>query len=297
MTNHTSWRSRLQDLGGVTPAVRGDLGVAGAAALAGGRAAMEFYRNDDLSITDPTGRGPVTAADRASHDVILDLLRAERPQDAVLSEEGDPGRGDGDGRLWLVDPLDGTREFISRNGEFSIMVGLSIDGSASLGAVYRPDPGRLYLGVAERYAWRIDTETEDPLLEVVRTRPRGSGPVRIVESRSHPDPRLEEIEASIAPVERILSGSVGIKCSLIAESEADLYIHPVAKLREWDTCAPEAVLRGAGGWVSDCLGDRLIYGKREPVQPLGIFAACDQSARDSVAPIVQAIGTRLKDDR
>jgi 3'(2'), 5'-bisphosphate nucleotidase len=70
----------------------------------------------------------------------------------------------------------------------------------------------------------------------------------------------------------VLSGSVGVKCSLIAEGEADVYVHPVPFLKEWDTCAPETVLRGAGGRVTDCAGEALTYGKEKPAQPRGIFA-------------------------
>lgn len=258
---------------------------------------MPFYGRDDLAIADPSGRGPVTAADRASHRTIMELLTTARPDDAVLSEEGDSAVTSQADRLWVVDPLDGTREFIARNGEFSVMVGLSIRGAACLGAVYQPDPDRLYLGVASEGAWRIDPGRSAGVRgETLRTRPHRSGPLRLVGSRSHPDARLARIEASLSPIERIVSGSVGIKCALIAEGEADLYVHPVAHLREWDTCAPEAILRGAGGWVGSCLGEPLTYGKSEPVQSLGIFAACDEYVRDRAAHVVRSIGLTLMNE-
>lgn len=277
------------DLSDISPPLQEDLRLAAEAALAGGRAAMPFYRGNDLSIADPSGRGPVTAADRASHRAIVELLASERPQDPVLSEEGDPPQANQYGRLWVVDPLDGTREFIAQNGEFSVMVGLAVGGAAFLGAVYQPDPGRLYIGMVGGGAWRIDSGSADVRSETLRTRSPGPGALRLVRSRSHPDPRLSRIEASISPVEPIVSGSVGVKCALIAEGGADLYVHPVSHLREWDTCAPEAILRGAGGWVGDCLEDPLRYGKPEPVQPLGIFAACNETVRDHVAPMVRDV--------
>jgi 3'(2'), 5'-bisphosphate nucleotidase len=250
-----------------------DLGLAAFAVVIGGLEAMRFYGSTDLDVKDPTGRGPVTRADRASHEAIVDLLRDRRPEDAVLSEEGDGPAPAGDpSRRWIVDPLDGTQEFMAGIGEFSVMVGLAVEGSAVLGAVYRPDPGRLYAGIADRAAWRVGNGGSPPDLRPMRVGPAAAG-LRFARSRSHPDARLQGLVDRIRPDRTILSGSVGTKCALIAEGEADLYVHPVPYLREWDTCAPEAVLRGAGGRVTDCRGEPLAYGKPEPAQPFGIFAA------------------------
>lgn len=250
-----------------------DLGLAASAVVIGGREAMRFYGSTDLDVRDPTGRGPVTRADRASHQAIVDLLRKRRPEDAVLSEEGDgaatPG---GQARRWIVDPLDGTQEFMAGIGEFSVMVGLAIAGSAVLGAVYRPDPGYLYAGIADRAAWRVRNGDSPPDLRPLKVGTAPDG-LRFARSRSHPDARLQGLVDRLRPDRTILSGSVGTKCALIADGEADLYVHPVPYLREWDTCAPEAVLRGAGGRVTDCRGEPLAYGKPEPAQPFGIFAA------------------------
>ena len=253
-------------------AVGRDLGLASFAVVIGGREAMRFYGSTDLDVQDPTGRGPVTRADRASHHAIMDLLRDERPEDVVLSEEGDGSTPVGNAsRRWIVDPLDGTQEFVAGIGEFSVMVGLAVHGSAVLGAVYRPDPGRLYVGIADRAAWRVNGE-RSPEPQPMRIDP-GSRGLRFARSRSHPDARLQGLVDRLRPDRTILSGSVGTKCALIAEGEADLYVHPVPYLKEWDTCAPEAVLRGAGGRVTDCRGEALAYGKPEPGQPYGIFAA------------------------
>jgi 3'(2'), 5'-bisphosphate nucleotidase len=250
-----------------------DLTVAGEAALGGGRAAMPFYGAGDLDVSSATG-GPVTNADRASHRAITEHLRSSRCADRLLSEEGDaPDTGMDQGRTWVVDPLDGTREFIDRIGEFSVMVGLAVDGRAILGAVYRPDPDVLYLGIADEAAWRVDSASSEPRVASLHLEEGAGNGLRFVRSRSHPDERLQALEQSIDPAQIILSGSVGTKCALIADGRADLYVHPVPYLKEWDTCAPEAVLRGAGGRVTDCQGDPLNYGKLNPAQPRGIFAA------------------------
>jgi len=264
------------------PAVAADLRTAAVAAISGGLAARGFYRRADLGITDKGLDNPVTDADHAANDAILAVLAARAPTDPVRSEESAPSPPNVTGdRLWVVDPLDGTKEFIARNGEFAVMVGLAEDGSARLGAVLQPDPGRLYLGVSSGGAWVADTTWEGPVngsavsvgpfrpLRLAADRP---ATVRMVRSRSHPDP-LTTAVADRLGASSVLSGSVGLKCALIATGDAEVYVHPVPFLREWDTCAPEAVLRGAGGSVSDCRGEALAYGKQEPRQLHGIFAS------------------------
>lgn len=282
-------------LAGLSPEIGDDLAVAIGAVLAGGRAVLPHYERDDLGVEDG-GRGPVTAADRASHQAIMACLDAFRPGEAVLSEEsGDAFAGrEGVDRLWVVDPLDGTREFIDRIDEFSVMAGLAEAGRAVLGAVFRPGRGRLYAGAVGHGAWRVD-------LDGPRPTPMDLGPtggrtdaIRLVRSRSHPDERLARLEEALEGAEVVLSGSAGTKCCLVAEGEADLYVHPVPFLKEWDTCAPEAVLRAAGGRVTDCGGDALRYGKADPHQPRGIFAAAP-ATYDRVEGVVAGITADLQD--
>lgn len=236
---------------------------------------MRHYRRESLDITDKGADDPVTEADHASNRRILERLRRVFPADPVVSEESPaPPDASAEGRLWLVDPLDGTKEFIAANGEFSVMVGFAVDGAAVAGVVYQPDPDLLYLGVADRGAWLV----EGPRGAAARARrlriegPAGR-PLRLVRSRSHPDPRITALEESLGGAAAVHRGSVGIKCTLIALGGADLYVHPVPHLKEWDTCAPEAILRGAGGRVTDCRGRALTYGKTDPRQRDGIFAA------------------------
>ena len=280
------------------------LEIAAGAALVGGRAAGAFYGSDDLGIRDKSAGGdavagagtaedPVTLADHAANDAILEFLR-ERTAEPVLSEESRrPDEVSEAERLWIIDPLDGTKEFIARNGEFSVMVGLAETGRALLGAVYQPAAGRLYLGDVTRGAWLVqDPGTTSETRSTLRISGSSGQPLRLIRSRSHPDPALADLESRLAPLEVVISGSVGIKCARIARGDADLYVHPVAFLKEWDTCAPEAVLRGAGGLVTDCLGGPLRYGKPEPVQPRGIFCG-RPDIHERVAPIVQEVARHL----
>lgn len=271
-----------------------DLAAAAAAAVEGGLAARPFYHDDEMDIRQKTPGDPVTEADHAANGAILRVLARRRSRDPVRSEESPPPESglDGDARLWVVDPLDGTKEFIARNGEFAVMVGLAVEGTARLGAVLKPDPGRLYLGLAEGGAWVAGVRWSRGAAEVGGFErlsvPAEALPVpRMVRSRSHPDPLISRIADGFG-AESVLSGSVGVKCSLIVEGAADLYVHPVAFLKEWDTCAPEALLRGAGGRVTDCAGRPLRYGKSLPTQPRGILAG-RAATWEAALPLVREV--------
>jgi 3'(2'), 5'-bisphosphate nucleotidase len=265
---------------------QGELQAAVDAARAGGAAAMRHYGAVTASLK--AGGSPVTAADHAANDAILSLLAERFPADAVLSEESkDSAHRLDAARVWVVDPLDGTKEFIARNGEFAVMVGLAVDGDAVLGAVYQPAVDRLFCGVVGGGAW-MEERGERMALECPPCDPRA---LRLVGSRSHPDALLVEMQSALGITDVQPSGSVGVKCGLIARGERDLYVHPVPYLKEWDTCAPEAVLRGAGGWVSDCLGEPLRYNKPDPVQPHGILAhapGAEDAVQDRLMPLYAA---------
>lgn len=275
------------------PAARlADLHVAAEAAVLGGLATLAFYRSESLKTSEKNPGDPVTEADHAANDAILAVLASRVPMDAVLSEEAPPPGTAGGQRLWVVDPLDGTREFIDGIDEFACMVGLSEGGLARLGAVYVPGSGQLYLGVSEGGAWVAgcaragERDVTVGALRPLRVSAPRVGRTRLVRSRSHPDERLARIEAELPALEVIPSGSVGVKCARIAVGEADLYVHPVPYLKEWDTCAPEAILRGAGGEVTDCGGRPLTYGKADPRQPAGILAG-DPWSWSEALPLVR----------
>ncbi|MEN8144858.1 MAG: 3'(2'),5'-bisphosphate nucleotidase CysQ [Gemmatimonadota bacterium] len=273
---------------GVPSEFREEARAAVSAALAGGRAAMDYY-GADLTVTRKEAGDPVTLADLAANRAILDEIQSSFPADSVLSEESDldPGSVPSE-RLWIIDPLDGTKEFIARNGEFCVMVGLAIRGEAVLGVTCQPQDGIVLLGVPGAGSWLSRGDS----FEAVHVEPEAHGPLRMTRSRSHPDERLQALEDGLPDAIIVPSGSVGVKCSLIVRDKADLYAHPVPFLKEWDTCAPEAILRGAGGRVTDCSGAPLRYGKRDPRQPGGIFAArADVWAE--VLPTVQEISVSM----
>ena len=274
-----------------------DLLIAMRATLLGGRATLPYYRSTSLRTSEKAPGDPVTEADHAANRAIASVLAEECPADPILSEESPPPDAASiGGRLWVVDPLDGTREFINGIDEFAVMVGLAEEGLASVGAFYVPGTRLLYVGLAEGGAWIAQCEVEgDPgsSIQVGEFRSLSVGEtagdrLRLVRSRSHPDERLQAIESALPCIEVIPSGSVGVKCARIAEGVADLYVHPVPYLKEWDTCAPEAVLRGAGGRVTDCGGGSLRYGKPDPRQPSGILAG-DPASWAAALPLVREV--------
>lgn len=237
---------------------------------------MRFYGN--ATAVAKADASPVTAADHAANDEIIARLRAAFPGDAILSEESRDSLDRLDHRrVWIIDPLDGTKEFLAQNGEFSIMIGLAVDGEAVLGVVHLPAIDTLYAGIIGEGAWVEGDGERRPLV-------RGPGDptaLRLVGSRSHAEPLVARLSEVMGIIDIAPCGSVGVKCSRIASDQRDLYLHPVAYLSEWDTCAPEVILRAAGGSVTDCLGEPLRYNKPEPRQPHGILA-CAPGVADPV---------------
>lgn len=270
-----------------SPSLAPEIELAARLARAAGRAAMRYYGAAEAWFhTSRNGLSPVTEADRVSNGIITEGLRWAFPDDDLLSEESpDGGTRLGRERVWIVDPLDGTKEFLSRNGEFSVMIGLAVGGEPVLGVVYLPVSDLLYVAARHAGAWVVRGGSVWRL----QARRADLSRIRLIVSRSHADPLLDRIQDALGAAEVRACGSVGVKCARIAEGESDLYIHPVPYLKEWDTCAPEVLLREAGGEVSDCFGVPLRYNKPDPVQPFGILAGAPGTlapALDRLLPIL-----------
>jgi 3'(2'), 5'-bisphosphate nucleotidase len=246
-----------------------ELDIARAAAREAGAAAMSFYGTAGWELK--ADASPVTGADRAANDLITAAIRAAFPDDAILSEESadSPDRLSAR-RVWIIDPLDGTKEFLAQNGEFSVLIGLVADGEPVVGVVYLPASGVLYEAARGFGAW---VERPGERRRLARAEAVGDAGIRLVGSRSHADPFLERMQDALGITDVAPCGSVGVKCSRIVDGDRQLYVHPLGHLKEWDTCAPEVVLTEAGDRVTDCLGEPLRYNKPVPVQPHGIFVA------------------------
>lgn len=230
---------------------------------------------------------PVTAADRAVNAFLVDQLAAAFPDIGILAEESkdDLGRLEKEA-IWCVDPLDGTKEFIARNGEFSIMVGLAIDELAMLGVVYQPVKDFMYSGIRAEGAWLT---TPQGRVELHVSDVSDPSQMRLVVSRSHRNPIVDAIKQALGIDKERISGSVGLKCGLIARSEADLYLHPAPGLKEWDTCAPEAILFGAGGRVTDCWGRPFLYNQPDVHRHFGLVASNDEAHTEIITRIIPVL--------
>ena len=240
-----------------------------------GAADIEYKANNE----------PVTEADRSANRHIVARIQAAYPDDGLLSEESkdDLSRLDKE-RVWIVDPLDGTKEFIARNGEFSIMIGLAVGGRAALGVVMQPDPGLLYAGTVGHGAFLIEGEDQVPLRVSDCSNPRD---MTLVSSRSHRQKVTDHIVRTLHITKERISGSVGIKVSLLSRQLADLYIHASPGCKEWDTCAPQALLEAAGGKMTDCWGNPMLYNKRDVKAHFGLIASNGQLHDEIVAEVIK----------
>ncbi|MCS6799831.1 MAG: 3'(2'),5'-bisphosphate nucleotidase CysQ [Myxococcota bacterium] len=263
-----------------------ELTVAVELARRAGALVMELYETD-VRVAYKQPADPVTLADERSNALIVRGLAEQFPDDGIVAEESplDTG-GWRRSRCWYVDPLDGTKEFLARNGEFSVMIGLAIDGESRLGVVHAPARDLLYAAVVGEGAWLERGGRRTPLR--VASRDRAESWVLVV-SRSHRSARLDAfVRATGIRTERP-SGSVGLKCGLIAEGEADVYVHPSPRSSKWDACAPEAIVKAAGGFFGDVFGSPFRYDEAEMANVRGILA-CSAAAAPLVRDAARALG-------
>jgi len=232
---------------------------------------MRYYRSGYS--TDWKGENdPVTSADRAVNEFILEQLQAEFPDHGFLAEESSDDRERlKKERVWIVDPLDGTRDFIDGVPQFAAMIGLAVDGRPVLGVVNQVAAGKLFYGVVGEGAW-LESGGERTRLHVSRNDDLSKAAITV--SRSHRSPLIGEVERKLGVAREVISGSVGVKVGLIVTQEVDLYVHPTLGIgiKEWDTCGPEAILRAAGGRMSDCWGEPLQYNKPNVYHLKGVVA-------------------------
>jgi len=227
----------------------------------------------DFAVRGKADRSPVTAADECAEAHIVPALRALQPAWPVVAEEA-AARGEAPAAasaFWLVDPLDGTREFVVRNGEFTVNIALVVAGEPLLGVVYLPVLDRLYAGVVGQGAWCV----EGGVRRGIRCRAVPAQGLTVVCSRAHGDgAALDTWLAGQRVAARIDAGS-SLKFGLIAAGVADAYAR-FGRTMEWDTAAGHAVLVAAGGSVRDVTGLPLRYGKPDFENPH--FIARGQSA-------------------
>ncbi len=229
-------------------------------AIDAGKAILNVYEQD-FEVQSKADQSPLTQADLAAHHLIVDALQDLTPDIPVLSEESadipyttrSQWR-----RYWLVDPLDGTREFVKRNGEFTVNIALIEQGAAVLGVVHVPVTGKTFYGAAGQGAFLRDADGQTRPIEVAR---HAATPVRVAGSRSHAGDSLLQFLKHLGAHEMVSMGS-SLKLCLVAEGKADIYPR-LGPTSEWDTAAAQAVVEAAGGQVTDTQGNPLRYNQKE----------------------------------
>lgn len=228
---------------------------ADAIARKAGAAILEVYARD-FSVQEKEDKSPLTEADAAAQAVISAELKRLTPDMPILSEEavGDFSGPDAKGRYWLVDPLDGTKEFIKRNGEFTVNIALIEAGRPVLGVVYAPVPDVMYLAAAGVGAFKVKDGAREPIR--VAEHKQGT-PWRVVGSRSHAGDSLQALLDRLGAHELVSMGS-SLKFCLVAEGSADIYPR-LGPTSLWDTGAAQCVVEQAGGAVIQLTGEPLSY--------------------------------------
>jgi 3'(2'), 5'-bisphosphate nucleotidase len=283
----------VTDLPGARGALGNELVAAIELARAAGVEVMKF-RGGELGVELKLGDEPVTLADKRASELIVEGLHARFPADAVISEE--LAVVDGElagalpGRMWLVDPIDGTKDFIRGSDGFAVMIGIAIAGLPVLGVVHQPavgTHGRTFFATAEGGAHVIADGALQPLaVSAVAV----ASEARLVASASHRSADIDRVKQTLGIDNEQNVGSVGVKLCLIAMGARDLYVNPAAKTKIWDTCAPEAILGRAGGRLTDLFGAAVDYAELR--QTRGLVASnghVHDEVTGKLGPMFQAL--------
>lgn len=230
-----------------------------------GQEIMRVY-GEDFAVEYKDDHSPLTAADRASNTLITERLRQSYPDVPILSEEGAhvpyPERQSWP-RYFCVDPLDGTKEFVKRNGEFTVNIALVARNFPAFGVIYAPVMEMLYWGGKDFGAFKQFREFAPQRIQTSK-RPKEEG-LRALVSRSHPAPDMDVLLKEQGVTERVVAGSAWKFC-LLAEGKADLYLR-TNPTKEWDTAAGQAIIEGAGGTMTTLGGQPFIYNRETLLNP------------------------------
>jgi len=221
---------------------------------------QQYLSGVNICIREKGKDDPVTAADMAANQIIKEKLKGIFPDHAILTEE-EPDTWDKTGYewVWMIDPLDGTRDFIKANGEFVTMVGLTHLGEPTIGIVVEPATGlELYackgLGAYKSWLSQGDKSSRVNMIDAPDLKN-----LRLAVSRSHRDPKIDKFIELLAVQDEISSGSVGRKVAMVIGGDADIYVHPARGTKLWDTCACEVIASEAGGVLLSGTGEPISY--------------------------------------
>jgi 3'(2'), 5'-bisphosphate nucleotidase len=262
-----------------------ELDVAILLARQAGEAIMGYYHTG-LDVFQKSGGEPVTAADRAADDLIVHGLQAAFPLDGLLTEESDDDQSRLEReRVWIVDPLDGTTEFVNETGEFSVQIALAVQEQPVLGVIYQPTAERLYYAVQGGGAYCVEDGRSQPLRVSAETDPAR---MCMVASRSHYSELVKATRQALGVRKVNHVGSVGLKVGLVARGACDLYVATTIA-KEWDMCAPHALLLEAGGTFTNLCGERPVYNQAEVAECRGLIGSNGQIH----ARLVEVVGALL----
>lgn len=248
-----------------------------------GEAIMERYEKEN-EIMKKEDKTLVTEVDLLSEKIILEGL-AEYGY-GVLSEEklGSVGRVDKK-RIWVIDPIDGTMDFIKKTGEFSVMIGLVENGKSILGVVYQPSKNKMYYATLGGGAF---LEENGEMIKLSVSKNNDCTEATMLGSRHH----MKELEVKLCGdlgiVDFVTHGSAGLKICLIAEQEADIYINSSDKTAEWDICAADVILSEAGGKITDMSGDAFVYNRDNYINLNG-FVCTNSLLHDEIIKGIKGI--------
>jgi 3'(2'), 5'-bisphosphate nucleotidase len=225
-----------------------------------------------IEVRHKDGGEPVSEADLESSALVVRRLGEAFPDDAILSEElpDDSGRLV-KSRAWMIDPIDGTRDFLRGEPGHAVMIGLCLEGRPALGVVVQPATTYVWLGMVGAGAWKEEPGQARRLLRVSSVREPSE--IRLVSSKSHRTDYYTRFRDAIGARDDLSMGSVGLKISTIAQGSRDLYVYPGHDTKLWDSCGPEAILTAAGGMVTDTDGKALCYTRPELKNLRGIVAS------------------------
>lgn len=253
-----------------------------------GKAILEVYVHADTvagkNIAHKADSSPLTLADLSAHQVIAPALALLTPHIPVVSEEDDASHAhrNARGEFWIIDPLDGTKEFIARNGQFTVNIALVRQGAPVLGVVYAPVLDELFwsepdlnssaeTGASVNMRALSHIENQTHIIRVSTPQLQLGKPVRVLASRNHMNEQTQEFIRALGAHELVQAGS-SLKFCRIAQGQADCYPR-LGPTCEWDTAAAQAVLEAAGGFVRTLDGARLLYGKSEVLNPSFVASA------------------------
>lgn len=241
-----------------------ELETALAAARLAGNLILDAYGS---FVAIPDARADIsTAADRAAQETILQELHRRFPHDALCAEEQTPtlaAASQAGPRLWVVDPIDGTRGFARKNGEFSVMIAFVAEGLASVGVVLEPVPDRLTFAVRGDGCWRADGSSAPVRCRVSATAELTQA--TLTQSRQKPGTVSRPVQL-LQPLRVLETYSAGVKLVKVARGEADLYVNTYPAFHDWDICAGHVLVMEAGGQVTGLRGQAIHYGSPGALQ-------------------------------